>query len=196
MSASFEFPKIHSFPPLYTKQPNLTILHNQLESWCEIILSYCQHYKITSLSLLGAILYTQLNNIDINKIPPLFENKKISRIVNDEFKSIIFKHLIHKLGRADYINPKQPENGLLIYWKTLVEWGTHLYDYVERTGQLGSVLTVYELTKLEDLGVDEDLKNLDYNLLVKVLKNVLIKQGRAQILMNEDGTQIGGVKIV
>lgn len=196
MSIVFEFPKIHSFPPLYTKQPNLTILQNQLESWGEIILSYCQHYKITSLSLLGSILHTQLSDVDDNEIPPLFENKNINRAVNDDFKAMIFKHLIHKLHRAEYINPKQPETGILIYWKTLIEWANILHDFVERTGQLGSVLTIYELTKLEDSGVDEDLKDLDYNLLVRILKGVLIKQGRAQILMNEDGTQIGGVKIV
>lgn len=194
---TFEFPKIHSFPPLFTSQPNATILQNQLNSWCEIILAYCQHYSITSLSLDGTLLYCQHQELDIDSIPPLFENKQINRVVSGEFKQTIFKHLIHKLNKAEYINSKKPELGLLIYYRSLVEWGKVLHDYVENSGQLDTILTVYELTKLEDSGLPQELKNLDYNLLEKILKNVLMKQGSAQIIMNDDGSdQIGAVKIV
>lgn len=193
----FEFPKIHSFPPLFTSQPNATILQNQLNSWSEIILAYCQHYSITSMSIDGSVLYCQNEELRIEDLPPLFENKLISRAVSEDFKQTIFKHLIHKLNKAEYINSKKPELGLLIYYRSLVEWSKVLYDYVENSGQLDTILTVYELTKLEDSGLPQELKNLDYNLLVKILKNVLIKQGSAQIIMNDDGSdQIGAVKIV
>lgn len=192
----FEFPKIHSFPPLYTKQPNATILQHQLDSWCDIILAYCEYYRITSLTIGGTILYTQIDNLNVNDLPPIFHNRQISRSVSDEFKSDILKHLIHKLNKAEYINNKQPELGLLVYWKSLVEWSKILYEYVEGSGQLGTVLTVYELTNVEDSGVPEVLKNLDYNLLVKILKNVLMKQGKAQVLLEEGTDQIGGVKIL
>lgn len=192
----FQFPKIHSFPPMYTKQPNSTILQNQLDSWSDLILSYCQYYKITRLSLTGSILYSQHEDLNVDKLPPLFDNTYINRSVNDEFKSSIFQHMIHKLHVADYLNSKRPEAGIFIYWRSLSEWGNILYDYVEKTGQLGSVLTVYELTKLEDSVLNDSLKNLDYELLERVLKKVLVKQGKAQVLMNEEGTQIGGVKIV
>lgn len=194
---TFSFPKIHSFPPLFTLQPNATIQLNQLNSWCDIILSYCQHYKITSLSINGSILYSQDELLDTNTVPPIFENPTIHRVVNDDFKQHIFKHLIHKLNKAEYIDAKRPELGILIYWRSLTEWSKIIYDFVEGSGQLGTILTVYELTKLEDSGIPLDLKNLDYVLLVKILKNVLIKQGKAQIIMNDDGSdQIGGVKIV
>lgn len=195
MNGPFEFPKIHSFPPLYTKQPNETILQNQLDSWCSIILSYCEYYKITSLTLTGTVIYSQYE--DLTDLPPIFENKIIERKVGDDFKLDIFKHLIHKLNKAEYTNPKQPQLGIFVYWRSLVEWAGLIHDFAENTGQLGTILTVYELTKLEDSGLPLDLKNMDYNLLVKVLKSVLIKQGKAQILMSEDGSgQIGGVKIV
>lgn len=193
----FEFPNIHSFPPLFTKQPNETILQNQLDAWCGIVLSYCEYYKITSVTLTGTIIYSQIDDLNSLELPPIFENKTIDRLVNDEFKLDIFKHLIHKLNKGEYINNRQPELGIFVYWKSLVEWGTLIHDFVENSGQLGTILTVYELTKLEDSGLPLELRNLDYNLLVKVLKNVLIKQGKAQILMSEDGSgQIGGVKIV
>lgn len=197
MSTPFEFPKIHSFPPLFTAQPNATILQNQLNSWCDIILSYCQHYKITSLNINGLILYSQIDNLEIDSLPSLFENKQINRSVNDEFKQTIFKHLIHKLNKAEYVDNKKPELGILIYWNSLIEWSQKIYDFVENSGQLGTILTIYELTKLEDSGLPNDLRNFDYNLLVKVLQKVLVRQGKAQIIMNDDGSnQIGGVKIV
>ncbi|KAK6461584.1 ESCRT-II complex subunit-domain-containing protein [Scheffersomyces coipomensis] len=191
----FIFPKIHTFPPLYTKQPNSTILSNQLDSWCQIILSYCEYYRITSLTINGIPKYTQLETIDLEKIPPIFENKTINRTTNDDFKSSIIHHLIYKLNKAEYINPKKPELGIYIYWRSLVEWGQLLYDYVDNSGQLGTVLTIYELTKSDENGLPDSLKNLDETLLIKIVKDFLIKQGKAQILMTEDN-EIGGVKIV
>lgn len=186
----FEFPKIHSFPPFYTKQRNATILENQLDAWASLILQYCEFYKIQSLLAHGSVLSMQ----ETTDLPPLFENKLIERAVLDEFRHEIFNHLIHKLKKAAYVDPKKPET-ILVYWRSLAEWAKVLHDYVDSTGQLGTILTVYELTKLEDT-VSEDLRNLDYNLLVKVL-DVLMKEGKAQILMAEDGSgQIGGVKIV
>lgn len=194
---AFEFPKIHAFPPLYTKQPNMTVLNNQLDSWCNIILSYCEYYKITTLTLTGSVIYSQYEDLDTNELPAIFANKEIDRSANDEFRLAIFRHLIQKLKKAEFITPKQPEQGVLIYWRSLVEWGNLIHDFVESSGQLGTILTVYELTKLEDSGLPEQLKNMDYTLLVRVLKNVLIKQGKAQILMSEDDPdKIGGVKIV
>ncbi|CAK7894045.1 vacuolar protein-sorting-associated protein 25 [[Candida] anglica] len=194
MSVEFVFPKIHSFPPLYTKQPNATVLNNQLDTWCEILLDYCEHYKISSISNSGKILYSQYDSIE--NIPPIFDNKDINRVVNDEFKSTIFRHLIQKLKRAEYKNPKSPDSGIILYWKSISEWCSVLYGYVERSGQLGSILTVYELTQSSDSGLPDELKNIEYDLLVRVLK-YLVKQGKAQILMADDGTdQIGGVKIV
>ncbi|KAK6456995.1 vacuolar protein sorting [Scheffersomyces xylosifermentans] len=194
MTTEFTFPKIHSFPPLYTKQPNATILSNQLDSWSQIVLQYCEYYKITSMTLHGTPKVSQLD-VNLESLPSLFQNKTINRTVNSDLQTSIFNHLIHKLNKAEYINPKKPDLGIYIYWRTIVEWAQLLYDFVDKSGQLGTVLTLYELTKSEDSGVPESLRNLDEALLIKVLKEVLIKQGKAQLLMTEEG-EIGGVKIV
>lgn len=196
MTSEFTFPKIHSFPPLYTKQPNATILSTQLDSWSQIILQYCEYFRITSMTLNGTVKSSQL--VDVGKsdsLPPLFVNNAINRSVSADFQSAIFSHLIHKVKKAEYINPKNPELGIYVYWRSITEWAQLLYDFVDKTGQLGTVLTLYELTKAEDSGLPESLRNLDEELLVKVLKDVLIKQGRAQLLMDDEGG-IGGVKIV
>ncbi|KAG5417807.1 hypothetical protein I9W82_005443 [Candida metapsilosis] len=208
----FEFPKIHSFPPLYTKQPNQTVQQQQIDSWCNILLQYCQFYKITSLTIEGEPKHTQLQQpLTVKKleIPPLFSNSSINRHVNSEFKSVIITHLIH-LKKAEYINHKRPELGIFVYWRSIVDWGNLLYEYVVNTGQQGTVLTLYELTKgagddeyenegdVEQVvsgGLPLELRNLDEELLVKVIKEYLIKQGKAQLLMT-DSNEIGGVKIV
>ncbi|KAK6201257.1 vacuolar protein sorting [Scheffersomyces amazonensis] len=195
MTTEFVFPKIHTFPPLYTEQPNSTILSNQLDSWCQIILQYCEFYKITSLNRNGTPKYSQIESLSIDSLPPIFENKSINRSTNDNFRNVIIHHLIYKLKKAQYIDPKKPELGIYVYWRSLVEWGQLLYDYVDSTGQLGTVLTLYELTKSDESGLPDSLKNLDEGLLIKIVKDYLIKQGKAQILMNEDN-EIGGVKIV
>lgn len=187
----FEFPKIHSFPPFYTKQRNATILENQLDAWCLLILAYCEHYRVYSLLPVGAALSLQ----DPGELPSFFENKEIDRTVLDDFRRTIFNHLIHKLGRAAYVDPKKQDAGILIYWRTLAEWAKILHDHVESTGQLGTILTVYELTRLEDSAVDENLRNIDSNLFKRILE-VLMKQGKAQILPGEEAGEIGGVKIV
>lgn len=195
MTAEYIFPKLHAFPPLYTKQPNTTVLTNQLDSWCNIILSYCEHYKITALSIRGEPLHSQDDSLDFSSLPPLFENNEINRTANDEFRLLVFKHLIHKLNKAEYIDTKMPEAGLLIYWRSLTDWANLLYSHVNSTGQLGSVLTIYELTKLEDSTLPLELRNLGEELLIKMVKEVLVKRGKAQLLMNENN-EIGGVKIV
>ena len=52
----------------------------------------------------------------------------------------------------------------------------------------------WPLTKLEE--TDPLLRNIDYNLFVRAI-DVLMKQGKAQVLKAEDGSsQIGGVKII
>ncbi|SGZ55627.1 CIC11C00000001467 [Sungouiella intermedia] len=186
----FEFPKIYSFPPFYTKQQNATILQNQLDAWTELILQFCQYYNIYSLLCHGNILTQQDPSTEV---PPLFQNKQLERAVLDEFLNDIFNHMIHKLARAEYVDPKKRDSGILIYWQTPAEWAKLLYEYVDRTGQLGTVLTVYELTQLDELPQSEPLKGIDSNLFEKVV-DVLVKQGKAQVLRANGG--IEGVKIV
>lgn len=186
----FEFPKIHSFPPFYTKQRNATILQNQLDAWGALVLNYCEHFRIFSVLANGSVLAL----MESSDMPELFQNKSIDRAVLSDFRKDILAHLVTKLGRAVYVDPKKQDSGVLLYWRTPAEWAALLREHVDATGQLGTILTVYELTKLEEAA--PQFRDMDYGLLVKVIE-VLMKQGRAQVLKAEDGSgQIGGVKIV
>lgn len=188
----FEYPKIYSFPPFYTKQQNATILDNQLSAWSELILQYCEYHGVYILLPYGGALSRQ---DPYSEIPLLFQNRELDRAVLDSFLTDIFNYMIHKVNRAEYVNKKKQEEGIFIYWRTPLEWAKVLYDYVDRTGQLGSVLTVYELTQLDELTNADLLKDIDLKLFEKAV-DVLVKQGKAQVLRGEDGTGIGGVKIV
>lgn len=192
----FEFPKIYSFPPLYTEQPNTTIQSQQLDSWTSIILQFCQYYKITTLTLDLIPKHSQYDQILINELPNLFNNKSINRLVNSEFQKKIINHLLH-LNKAVFINPKKPQFGIFILWKSLVEWGNELYNYIDELGQKGTVLTIYELTNNDEgvTSIPDGLINLDESFLIRIIKDYLIKQGKAQLIVDENN-EIGGVKIV
>lgn len=193
MAEPFIFPKIHSFPPLYTKQPNLTVQEKQLESWSDLILNYCQHYRVTSLSQAGLPLTSQNSQLKLDQLPSIFENKSIDRQVNDEFKNIIFKYLVNKLHKAEYINVKKKDEGIFVWWKPLLEWASCLYNHMNDTGQTGTVFTIFELTSSNELGLPESLRNIDSSVMIRILRS-MVKQGRTQLIM-EDG-EIGGVKFI
>ena len=117
----FEFPKIYSFPPLYTEQPNTTIQSQQLDSWTSIILQFCQYYKITTLTLDLTPKHSQYEQITISELPNLFNNKSINRLVSPEFQKKIINHLIHL--KSNLYQSQKPQFGIFILWKSLVEWG-------------------------------------------------------------------------
>ncbi|WPK27711.1 hypothetical protein PUMCH_005108 [Australozyma saopauloensis] len=188
----FAFPKIHSFPPFYTQQQNSTVRENQLNEWGQLILAYCQHHRILTILPSGTAMATQ----EEAEIPPLFENKLIERSAAPEFRRSILNHLIHKLDRAQYVDPKQQDAGILIFWRTADEWARMLYEQIEKTGQTNSVLTVYELTQLDELAAGAEFRNMDYNMLARIVE-VLVRQGKAQVLRSDDGLgRIEGVKML
>lgn len=71
-----------------------------------------------------------------------------------------------------------------------------LYEQIEKTGQTNSVLTVYELTQLDELAAGAEFRNMDYNMLARIVE-VLVRQGKAQVLRSDDGLgRIEGVKML
>lgn len=179
-----EYPKLHQFPPFFTKQSNATVLENQLNAWADLILLYCRQHRIFRLLPHGAVL---------GKPPPsdpLFSNEEIGRSCSDDFRKEMLLYMIHKQQKAEYVDSRNANSGILIYWRSLSEWASILRNYLDQSGQLGSVLTVYELIELDE--TIDDLRGMDQALFLKVI-DVLAKQGKAQV-MGGDGVE--GVKIV
>ncbi|CAN3372635.1 vacuolar protein-sorting-associated protein 25 [Diutina rugosa] len=184
----YEFPKLHSYPAFYSKQRNLTILDYQLEGWTQLILDYCRHFKVTSLTIQGRPKYSQSES-DLDRLPSIFENKTIDRVVTQQFRQEIFRHMVQKQVAAT-VTPGKFDQGIYVYWRSLDEWGEMLYDHAVQTGQLDTVMTIYELTS-EDSSLPEPLKQLDQAFLLTIIAD-LKKKNKVQIL--KEGGTVAGVK--
>lgn len=70
-----------------------------------------------------------------------------------------------------------------IYWRRPEEWAALLEEWVDRTAQKGSVVTLYEITE-SDATRREEFWGMDAELLAKSLA-VCVKRGKAQIFGGE-----------
>ena len=70
-----------------------------------------------------------------------------------------------------------------IWWKRPEEWGEEIVGWVDRTGQKGVVLTLYELTAGEG-SRGEEFWGMDGEVLRRALAG-LVRRGRAQVFGGE-----------
>ncbi|KAF1956208.1 ESCRT-II complex, vps25 subunit [Byssothecium circinans] len=183
---SYTFPPIYTFPPFFTLQPNPTTRSSQLSSWSTHIQSYCRHHRLFSISL-------------IDLLPtPLFTNATISRSLSLRNARAVVQWMSTSEGgnRAEWIHTSgakksakaggegEGEGGKAwIYWRRPEEWATALEEWVERTGQKGTVLTLYELTE-SDATRREEFYGMEGELLQKSLQ-ICVKRGKAQVFGGE-----------
>lgn len=195
----FTFPPIYSFPPFYTRQPNIQTWETQLEHWRRLVLDYSRYYNIWALSLNGLPFAGNENDQDDDDAEDdeedietvhdsLFQNDAIDRSLKNDFILEIYRQMIEK-GEADWVNENNHKQGILVYWHSLEEWANILMDWITNTGQEGSVLTLYEIRKGE-LSQKQEFANMDTHLLTRVL-NTLSKEGRARILKDGDNNVVG-----
>jgi ESCRT-II complex subunit VPS25 len=149
---TFPFPPHHAYPPLYTLQPNLTTRTRQLHLWRDLLLSYCTHHRIYRLVVIDAIQ------------SPLFNNQKIGKRLSLKDLREILSWVCGKEGgeRAEWIggDGKGKEGEVWVYWKRPEEWSRALEEWVDGTGQRGTVLTVYELLEGEGSVGEGTFENL------------------------------------
>ncbi|KAH7095395.1 ESCRT-II complex subunit-domain-containing protein [Paraphoma chrysanthemicola] len=179
-TSGFVFPPHYSFPPFFTLQPVASTRSSQLSSWSSLIQSYCRHNRIFSLSIIDA-----LNT-------PLFHNASLNRRLNLRDAKAILAYMSTSEGgnRAEFIGTGKKKAGsdedagkVWIYWRRPEEWAAALEEWVERTGQKGTVLTLYEIVE-GDASRKEEFWNMDMDLLQKSLA-VCVKRGKAQIFGGE-----------
>ncbi|KAJ4205545.1 hypothetical protein NW767_003611 [Fusarium falciforme] len=168
---SFVFPREYHFPAFFTRQTNLTTLHAQRTKWSDLILSYARHHRIFRLSL------SEAADSD------LFVNRKLDRRLQfDDIRDVVV--FMHKDGRVEYVGGGTTGDVVLVYWRKPDEWAELIENYVDETGQKGSVLTIYELVE-GDGTKGTDIHGMDQDVLIKAL-NVLVKRGKAQIFGQDD----------
>jgi ESCRT-II complex subunit VPS25 len=188
---SFEWPKIYNFPPFFTKQPNEQTWEAQRTQWTQLILSYCNHYKVWIINDRGVPLSKGLitdddpdESTDLDE-PDLFHNKQIDRKLDIETIQLILSQMaqngdLTRLSGQYYVNWKRPE-----------DWGALILEWCESTGQTGSVLTLYEISN-GDMSMNQEFYGIHPKVLEMAL-TVLVQRGRAQLM--KDGGQVVGVKV-
>ena len=149
----FPFPREYHFPAFFTRQTNLTTHHAQLTKWSALVLAYARHHRLFRLALSSAA------------DSDLFRNARIDRrLAPADIRELI--DFMRKDGRAEYLDPAAAAAAaaaaasssssataagdvVFVYWRKPDEWAALVEQYVEDTGQKGSVMTVYELTEGE-----------------------------------------------
>ncbi|KAF2472288.1 ESCRT-II complex, vps25 subunit [Lindgomyces ingoldianus] len=183
---AFIFPPHYSFPPFFTLQPVLSTRTSQLASWSTLIQSYCRHHRLFTLSLIDALS------------TPLFTNSRIDRKLSlrDAWAIVSWMASAEGGNRAEWISSttsttsKKANAGVgegedggggkcYVYWRRPEEWAAVLEEWVERTGQRGTVLTLYEISD-SDATRREEFYGIEAGLLARSL-GVCVKRGKAQI---------------
>jgi ESCRT-II complex subunit VPS25 len=100
-------------------------------------------------------------------------------------------------NRAEWITSSKKKAGLegeesakcWVFWRRPEEWAAVLEEWVERTGQKGVILTLYEIME-SDATRREEFWGMDPELLNRSLA-ICVKRGKAQVF-GESGSE--GVK--
>ena len=167
-----EFPWQHNFPPFYTLQPNAETRKKQLEAWRSIVLDYCQSKNLTALDL------REIGQSE------LFNNTQIKRRLSEEALAAVFNELEEK-GNVEWTDKSKTRCN--IYWRSLDEWGTLIYNFIKQKGQTNTVWTLYELTEGSDV-VGQPFYGLEEAVLIKSLKALEV-QKKAEIFDNNEGVK-------
>ncbi|KAL6708419.1 hypothetical protein ACN47E_002682 [Coniothyrium glycines] len=185
--ATFAFPPHYSFPPFFTLQPVASTRSAHLAHWSNLIQSYCRHCHIFSLSLIDALP------------TPLFTNSTLRRGLTLRDAKTVITYMASPEGgnRAEWMASggasrkrgsaeDEGEGGKAwIYWRRPEEWAVAIEEWVDRTGQKGTVLTLYEIVE-GDASLREEFAGMDMSLLQKSLA-VSVKRGKAQVFGSDGG---------
>ncbi|GAA6060379.1 hypothetical protein JCM10212_004632 [Sporobolomyces blumeae] len=196
-STGFKFPSLYSFPPFFTKQPNLATWHHQRLQWTQLILSWSKHTRTSRIDL---------SNESVTSLE-LFHNAHLDRHLPLPVLVEVLTSMSTSSPPTAELDPapsssaralstKSPvvlPRAAWVWWKRPDEWADTIYDWVKETGQQNSIMTFYELIE-GDAVRDLEFYHLPEPILRRAL-DILAKQGKASLLrgLGEDGD---GVKFV
>ncbi|KAL1716273.1 ESCRT-II complex subunit-domain-containing protein, partial [Schizophyllum commune] len=172
--SGFLLPSIHSFPPFYTQQPNPSSESAVTEQWSRLILTYARHRRLFTLRVEDA----EAPGGDWDEI---LRNERINRRLPPSHLEKILASMVSR-NQAAY-EPAKQTRAALIYWRTPEEWAEELHQWVASTGQLGTIMTFYEIMEPP---VESSLSGIPLPLLKKAI-SILAKSGRAQLIAVADG---------
>jgi ESCRT-II complex subunit VPS25 len=164
-----EWPWQYSFPPFFTLQPHPETRSKQVSAWKSLILEYCQKSKLYIIDVREA-----------NQLP-LFNNSAINRKLDSSVVVSILSEL-SKTGNAAPLD--KAKHRWEIYWHTLEEWASIIYDYVCENGMQNSVLTLFELSQGDDVA-GRAFAGIHTDVLIKALQ-VLENQRKCELILSDE----------
>lgn len=132
---AFKPPQIYNFPPFFTRQLNEQTWEAQKKHWVDLIVEYC---RITRLWR----LYVDSE---------LFSNTKIQRTLKPETVKAILDYMVY-VGKADWTPEK---DAVWVYVKPLATIANDIRKWAEDTGNIGSIITFYEVSEGDVLGLKQ-----------------------------------------
>ncbi|KAJ2843175.1 Vacuolar protein-sorting-associated protein 25, partial [Coemansia erecta] len=145
--SDFEFPEIYNFPPFFTRQPNESTWKEQRRMWCDLILAYFRHMRLSGMTLAEVVT------------EPPFSNRRIHRSLRVDMLREIVEELV-KQGNACWTGPKNTNDACLVFWRKPEAWASIIHQWVSDAGMLNTVLTFFELANGEDTA-DQEFHNMD-----------------------------------
>ncbi|XP_050293414.1 vacuolar protein-sorting-associated protein 25 [Anthonomus grandis grandis] len=169
MGEQLDWPWQYNFPPFFTLQPHAETRAKQVQAWKTLILDYCKKCKLYSIDVREAGNLVLFNNSSINR-----------KLEQDVILSLLLE--LQKTGHASFID--KSKHRWQIYWHTLDEWGSIIYDYIQSSGLQNSVLTLYELSQGDEVR-NEEFFEMQQEVLIKVLQ--VLEETRKCELIWSDG---------
>lgn len=172
--SGFRLPSIHAAHAFFTEQPNPTTQSVFTDNWTRLILSYARHRRLFVIRVEDA----EVAGGDWDEI---LRNERINRRVLPSYLTSLISAMVSR-NLAYYEPPKQTRSVILL-WRLPEEWADVLHSWGTATGQLNTILTLYEIT---DPPVPSPLSGIPLSLLRRTI-TILTRSGRAQLIGVADG---------
>ena len=183
----YSFPRIFSFKPLFSKQPNVATSASQFRHWSTIVRGYCASHHIF-------ILHAS----DLTPAHPLFHNAQIKRRCPPD----LIRQIIAHLATTDHAEsavplaknrPHDASGTTFIWWRSRQEWAALVENWVDNTAQKGSVFTMFELREGDPVR-GQDWRGMPREMFEGVIDE-LVHRGKAAVFGVEGDEGSGrGVK--
>ncbi|XP_066144068.1 vacuolar protein-sorting-associated protein 25 isoform X1 [Euwallacea fornicatus] len=169
VETDMNWPWQYNFPPFFTLQPHPETRSKQVQAWKALILDYCKRCKLYLIDVREASNISLFNNTTINR-----------KLQQDVIISLLGE--LQKLGHAAPVD--KAKHRWEIYWHTLEEWASIVYEYISSRGMQGSVVTFYELSQGEDVQ-GEEFYEIHHDVLIKVLQ-ALEKDRKCELILSDE----------
>ncbi|PVV03859.1 hypothetical protein BB560_001633 [Smittium megazygosporum] len=179
----FEFPKIHDFPPFYTKQPVRKTWEVQRRNWADLILSYCKASKKFLL------------NVSQDLQSDLFNNKNINRSLSRDVLVEILEYMNGE-GEIEWDTSVGKQTQCFVYWRKPAEWASLIHTWITSQGLENNVITFFELTNPDPdtneliLDPNEEVFAIHSHVMNRALK-ILKTQGKVTLFTGSDADSLG-----